>query len=1040
MSISTDDDVDLEDSLQIDEPPDCNIEEVSVSTECPAPLSDETDRKVLNEEEEEDSKTEETETKHTLQGDGFHNVTLNMDDFQVSPTRCYKHHVEHWFAVLGPDGLEKTEEIVEEKKQKPLKSTISISNQENNNRGGKLKLLKKNNAKKPNTVKVVGNSEKIPKESLAYLPDVSYGEHLSVLSQRQHQIYIAMHVTYSLKNRFNFKNDKANLNNVKASLAEEYIKFNEFVRNHTLSDLKDRYTKLPLAIFKYTTDCILNRNLHTSELMPEWFDDTGPLVNDFSNYYAFMEFKQLLLKTGSVCEFHKPDLHRQAGIRFSDFASVAEKYPPTQRLKKIFIHQDPNVKLLLKKYQANVISTMSTIRALLTGNGWLCCKNFDIPIRIELLENLNSHGEKMKVLFALKPICNDCITAPNARRLAAKYACKAFILRTPVTDIDMSYCNKSVYLPSSSNTNLPSTSEIQSNEGKAVKKGTKKPKLNEIFNEMLQNVPGFGVASIKKSNKHQQIPAELPSNYVEPETAGIQWHYNLWKLGNLNLIIRSNNDAVIEQPSDQPDVLRRVDISFAPKVEFQPCHGGEKLSPEELQYHYWTSWLKRTKHHFIPRLHYATGDILGVDKSSSEELLRRISKDGLMGENYNKLYRVLKRISDYDEGWYILRYNSKQSSLRLFKQSDNPDESSVKSTEIFQMQRPKKEWISEAKAEFAIAEIDPEIILQWHIIKKRIPCTFPPSAKEAEKKETNVAKKATTKEEKLRMDDDVKPTELRSALAHLRTRRTRHIEELMELGTFSRNIEFLKEQRRLVGALVERTKQQLDQLNVELTDELDNFQQSAEQFAIEHSPFLPFVEIGKICRENQLEEAESVARELSSFHHLHAREHRARVEIAQLQQSIEIAENSLSEKRLVLSREMIILDELRSTNDRVERSCRVQVKHLKLALQTLRGQSSVKRKRLQTLQNQLDAFCCKHLDGRGFGKSPTLKRSAITSTLFVDNFHQFQYRPKICTTKQHQLDAEFFPSLNTIRQSVDDDDDDDDNDEDDDEDKENNDQ
>ncbi|KRZ03518.1 NMDA receptor-regulated protein 2, partial [Trichinella zimbabwensis] len=396
------------------------------------------------------------------------------------------------------------------------------------------------------------------------------------------------------------------------------------------------------------------------------------------------------------------------------------------RQRSIFIHQDPNVKLLLKKYPANVISTMSTIRALLTGNGWLCCKNFDIPIRIELLENLNNHGEKMKVLFALKPICNDCITAPNARRLAAKYACKAFILRTPVTDIDMSYCNKSVYLPSPSNTNLPSTSEIQSNEGKAVKKGTKKPKLNEIFNEMLQNVPGFAVASIKKSNKHQQIPTELPSNYVEPETAGIQWHYNLWKLGNLNLIIRSNNDAVIEQPSDQPDVLRRVDISFAPKVEFQPCHGGEKLSPEELQYHYWTSWLKRTKHHFIPRLHYATGDILGVDKSSSEELLRRISKDGLMGENYNKLYRVLKRISDYDEGWYILRYNSKQSSMRLFKQSDNPDESSVKSTEIFQMQRPKKEWISEAKAQFAIAEIDPEIILQWHIIKKRIPCTFPP--------------------------------------------------------------------------------------------------------------------------------------------------------------------------------------------------------------------------------------------------------------------------------------------------------------------------
>ncbi|KRX64649.1 NMDA receptor-regulated protein 2 [Trichinella sp. T9] len=1215
MNMSSDYDDDLEDSLQIDEPSDVNNAEVSVNTECPAPLSEDTGGNVLNDEQKE-SKAEETETKNTLSGDGFHNVTLNVEDFQVSPTRCYKHHVEHWFAVFGPNGLEKAEQVVEKSDQKPTKSTILIKNQQNNNKGGKMKLFKKTNVRKKNQAKFAANSEQIPKDSLAYLPDVSYGQHLSILSKRQHQIYIAMHVTYSLKNRFNFKNDKTNLNNVKASLAEEYVKFNEFVRNHTLSNVKDRYSKLPFAILKYTTDCILNRILRTCELIPEWFENAGSLKKDFSNDHVFMEFKQLLLKTGSVFEFHKPDLHRQAGIRFGDFESVVEKYPPTERSKKVyhssqgwqfencvFIHKDPNVRRLLKKYPANVVSTMSTIRALLTGSGWLCCQNFDIPIRIELLNDINDvDGEKMKVLFALKPICSDCVTAPNARRLAAKYACKAFILRTLVTDIDMSYCNigffvfgvdgffglatlgllalgflevavaavaftffglaaalvffadaavvveadlgflgffaftfvladdapavcffvdfftvfltvvlvflgffttaglvsptrnrpdapvplasliapdfkpQSEDLPSSSNPNLPSTSGNKSNEEKAAKKGAKKPKLNDIFSEMLQNVPGFGVACNKKPKKHQEIPAELPSNYVEPETAGTQWHYNLWKLGSLNLIIRSNNDAVFKQPSDQKEMLRRVNISFAPKVEFQPCHGAEKLSIEELQYHYWTSWLKRTKQHFIPRVHYATGDILGVEKCSSDDLLRRISRDGLMGQNYSKLYRILKRLSSYDEGWYILRYNSKRSSMRIFKQTDNPDESSMKSEEIFDMQRPKSEWISEVRPEFAIAEIDPEVILQWHIIKKRIPCTFPPFDLEPiqPNKKKEVLEEKSSDDKKRNMDDDVKWTELRSAVAHLRDQRTRHIAELMEMGTFKRNIEFLQEQRDLVGALVERTKQQLDRLNVELTDELDNFQQSAEQFAIEHSPFFPYVEEGKFCHENHLlehefEEVESYEGKLW-FDHLQAKEHKAKAEIAQLEKSIQIAENNLSEKRCLLSREMIILDELRLTYDRVERSSRVQVKHLKLALQTLRGQSSAKRKRLQTLQNQLEAVCsgmggCLH--GRGFvgrGIIPTSSNSrsmstttttTTTSTLFLHsrsgNFHQFQYHPKICINKQQQqqqqqLDAEFFPSLNTIRQSVDDDDDDDDYDNDDayydedEEDKENNDQ
>ncbi|KRX85718.1 NMDA receptor-regulated protein 2 [Trichinella sp. T6] len=1091
MNMSSDYDDDLEDSLQIDEPSDVNNAEVSVNTECPAPVSEDTGGNVLNEEQKE-SKAEETETKNTLSGDGFHNVTLNVEDFQVSPTRCYKHHVEHWFAVFGPNGLEKAEQVVEKSDQKPTKSTVLIKNQQNNNKGGKMKLFKKTNVRKKNQAKFAANSEQIPKDSLAYLPDVSYGQHLSILSKRQHQIYIAMHVTYSLKNRFNFKNDKTNLNNVKASLAEEYVKFNEFVRNHTLSNVKDRYSKLPFAILKYTTDCILNRILRTCELIPEWFENAGSLKKDFSNDHVYMEFKQLLLKTGSVFEFHKPDLHRQAGIRFGDFESVVEKYPPTERSTKVyhssrgwqfencvFIHKDPNVRRLLKKYPANVVSTMSTIRALLTGSGWLCCQNFDIPIRIELLNDINDvDGEKMKVLFALKPICSDCVTAPNARRLAAKYACKAFILRTLVTDIDMSYCNKSEDLPSSSNPNLPSTSGNKSNEEKTAKKGAKKPKLNDIFSEMLQNVPGFGVACNKKPKKHQEIPAELPSNYVEPETAGTQWHYNLWKLGSLNLIIRSNNDAVFKQPSDQKEMLRRVNISFAPKVEFQPCHGAEKLSIEELQYHYWTSWLKRTKQHFIPRVHYATGDILGVEKCSSDDLLRRISRDGLMGQNYSKLYRVLKKLSSYDEGWYILRYNSKQSSMRIFKQTDNPDESSMKSEEIFDMKRPKSEWISEVRPEFAIAEIDPEVILQWHIIKKRIPCTFPPFDLEPiqPSKKKEVLEEKSSDDKKRNMDDDVKWTELRSAVAHLRDQRTRHIAELMEMGTFKRNIEFLQEQRDLVGALVERTKQQLDRLNVELTDELDNFQQSAEQFAIEHSPFLPFVEEGKIYHENHLlehefEEVESYERKLW-FDHLQAKEHKAKAEIAQLEQSIQIAENNLSEKRCLLSREMIILDELRLTYDRVERSSRVQVKHLKLALQTLRGQSSAKRKRLQTLQNQLEAVCsgmggCLHgrgSDGRGIVPTSSNRRSmsttttTTTSTLFLHsrsgNFHQFQYHPKICINKQQQqqqqqqLDAEFFPSLNTIRQSVDDDDDDDDDDYDnddayydeDEEDKENNDQ
>ncbi|XP_003377069.1 protein phosphatase methylesterase 1 [Trichinella spiralis] len=184
--------------------------------------------------------------------------------------------------------------------------------------GGKMKLLKKTNVRKKNRAKFAVNYEQIPKDSLAYLPDVSYGQHLSILSKRQHQIYIAMNVTYSLKNRFNFKNDKTNLNNVKASLAEEYVKFNEFVRNHTLSNVKDRYSKLPFAILKYTTvccnwitcqrdqsDCILNRILRTCELIPEWFENAGSLKKDSSNDHAFMEFKQLLLKTPNTFTYSR---------------------------------------------------------------------------------------------------------------------------------------------------------------------------------------------------------------------------------------------------------------------------------------------------------------------------------------------------------------------------------------------------------------------------------------------------------------------------------------------------------------------------------------------------------------------------------------------------------------------------------------------------------------------------------------------------------------------------------------------------------------
>ncbi|XP_009864447.1 PREDICTED: NMDA receptor-regulated protein 2 [Apaloderma vittatum] len=234
-----------------------------------------------------------------------------------------------------------------------------------------------------------------------------------------------------------------------------------------------------------------------------------------------------------------------------------------------------------------------------------------------------------------------------------------------------------------------------------------------------------GVPKRKLPNELQMLE-EDPSEYKAPEHGNLV--YKLFSLNDLLLLVRcSVQKAKALPPHHKKKRARRiVPIFLLPKLEYQAYYGVEALTESEVCRLWTESMLHSECLFYIGRIDAFTSKLIMLEKISPEILREKL---GLIkpANSLNILHHILKKVSDLQEGSYLLTHAAGDSSVAVYKSSVD------KATRASYNLHKAHDDLPAVPATLSVpwVPLDPSLPLPYHVSHGRVPCTFPPAPQEA---------------------------------------------------------------------------------------------------------------------------------------------------------------------------------------------------------------------------------------------------------------------------------------------------------------------
>nr|XP_054498122.1 little elongation complex subunit 2 isoform X2 [Agelaius phoeniceus] len=219
-----------------------------------------------------------------------------------------------------------------------------------------------------------------------------------------------------------------------------------------------------------------------------------------------------------------------------------------------------------------------------------------------------------------------------------------------------------------------------------------------------------------------QLLEEDPSEYQAPEEGNVV--YKLFSLGDLLLLVRCSVQKVnsLTQYQKKKRAQKPTPIFLLPKLEYQAYYGVEALTESEVC-QLWTQSMLHSKCLFyVGHIDAFTSKLIMLEKISSATLREKL---GLIkpANSLNILHHVLKKVSDLEEGSYLLTHAAGDSSVAIYKSSLDKSTRSSYNLHKAHCDLP----AVPATLSVPWVPLDPSLPLPYHIIHGRVPCTFPPA-------------------------------------------------------------------------------------------------------------------------------------------------------------------------------------------------------------------------------------------------------------------------------------------------------------------------
>ncbi|NWJ04151.1 ICE2 protein, partial [Crypturellus undulatus] len=236
----------------------------------------------------------------------------------------------------------------------------------------------------------------------------------------------------------------------------------------------------------------------------------------------------------------------------------------------------------------------------------------------------------------------------------------------------------------------------------------------------------FQGPSKRKLPNELEMLVEDPLEYTEPQDGNLV--YKLFSLDDLLLLVRCNVQKVKTRPRSHKKkaAQKPIPLFLLPKLEYQAYYGVEALTESEVCRLWTESMLHSECTFFIGRIDAFTSKLLMLEKISPEMLREKLVMIK-PANSLNILHHILKKVSDLQEGSYLLTHAAGDSSVAIYKSS--PDKATRASYNLHKAHCE----LPAVPASLSVpwVPLEPSLPLPYHTSHGRVPCTFPPAPAEA---------------------------------------------------------------------------------------------------------------------------------------------------------------------------------------------------------------------------------------------------------------------------------------------------------------------
>ncbi|NXJ62758.1 ICE2 protein, partial [Rostratula benghalensis] len=230
----------------------------------------------------------------------------------------------------------------------------------------------------------------------------------------------------------------------------------------------------------------------------------------------------------------------------------------------------------------------------------------------------------------------------------------------------------------------------------------------------------------RKLPRELQLLEEDPSEYKAPKDGNLV--YKLFSLNDLLLLVRCSVQKVKSLPRyhKKKKAQKLTPIFVLPKLEYQAYYGVEAFTESEVCQLWTESMLHSECLFYIGRIDAFTSKLIMLEKISPENLKEKL---GLIkpANSLNILHHILKKVSDLQEGSYLLTHAAGDSSVAIYKSSLDKTMRASYNLHKAHCDLP----TVPATLSVPWVPLDPSLPLPYHMSHGRVPCTFPPAPQEA---------------------------------------------------------------------------------------------------------------------------------------------------------------------------------------------------------------------------------------------------------------------------------------------------------------------